>query len=128
MKQSRRFANRPDSVRASRRFVRQCLVDASAGVSDAVELMTSELTTNCIRHAAAAFTLSIEVTSREVRVEVADAGSGLPSVRTPGPMDPSGRGLRIVETLSDDWGVRPATAERGKAVWFTHALVIHADS
>lgn len=124
MKNSRTFANQPDSVRASRQFVAQLLGDAPTNVSDAVILMTSELTTNCIRHAGSAFTLTIEVTAEQVRVEVTDSGTGTPSIRSPEPTETSGRGLQIVATLSDDWGVTPATGARSKTVWFTHTPLV----
>jgi hypothetical protein len=38
-------------------------------------------------------------------------------VRSPKPEDPSGRGLKIVEMLSDDWGVDYHPND-GKTVWF----------
>lgn len=120
MRKSRTFPNRPDSVRASRQFVARLLGDAPTGVSEAVILMTSELATNCIRHAGSAFALTIEVTPEQVRVEITDTGAGTPTRRSPEPTETSGRGLQIVETLSDDWGVTPATRAGTKTVWFTH--------
>jgi hypothetical protein len=53
-----------------------------------------------------------------VRVEVRDTASGQPAMRSPGPEDTSGRGLRIVDMLAARWGVRYASGE-GKTVWFT---------
>ena len=37
---------------------------------------------------------------------------------SPLPADPTGRGLRIVSALSDEWGVLGGGSGGGKAVWF----------
>ena len=87
-------------------------------VVDAVTLMVSELATNCVRHANTDFTLSIEQTGRQVRVDIADTGMGRVTKRDPEPADVSGRGLSIVEQLSDTWGVRECVGGEGKSVWF----------
>ena len=39
-------------------------------------------------------------------------------MRSPGPEEPTGRGLQIVNMLSERWGVEHASAH-GKTVWFT---------
>ena len=74
--------------------------------------MVSELATNGIRHGQTSFDLVIELTADEIRVEVTDHGGGTPTMRFPGPDEPTGRGLQIVDMLSERWGVesrgRPA--------------------
>ena len=50
------------------------------------------------------------------------AGGGVPTVRSPGVSEPSGRGLFLVRELSDDWGVGAGEGEPGKGVWFTMHL------
>ena len=85
---------------------------------DAVSLMVSELATNCVLHANADFTLTIERTIRHVRVDVADGGSGRVATRRPEPTEVSGRGLSIVDRLSDTWGVTEYLDREGKSVWF----------
>ncbi|HEY4427946.1 MAG TPA: ATP-binding protein [Solirubrobacteraceae bacterium] len=118
MTEVRRFPCRPESVTAARRFVRDRLRDESADIVEAAELMTSELASNCIRHAHTEFELSIGL--REgIRVEVRDMGDGRPVMRSPSPAEPSGRGLRIVEAMASTWGVSPSPS--GKVVWFTLA-------
>ncbi|MFE6063707.1 ATP-binding protein [Streptomyces sp. NPDC056431] len=53
----------------------------------------------------------------ELRIEVTDArGDRLPTAQRPGSSSESGRGLLLVESLSDDWGVRPHHPG-GKTVW-----------
>ena len=113
---TRRFRCQPAAIPAARGFVRDVLSDQPRALTDAAELLASELTTNCVRHAHTDFELTVEVDGH-VRVEVRDRGAGTPTVLSPRPTDPSGRGLRIVEALSDDWGVEEGPD--GKAVWFT---------
>lgn len=105
------------SVGAARRFARDVLRDLRPDALEVVELMVSELATNAIRHSKSAFDIAIARTSRNVRIEVSDQAGGRPSVRSPRPEDPNGRGLKIVEMLSDDWGV-DYHADDGKTVWF----------
>jgi anti-sigma regulatory factor (Ser/Thr protein kinase) len=102
----------PSSVAVARRRLVADLV--SAGIYESVvgdaALVVSELLSNAIRHAAplpgstvrVAWTLNDDA----LRVAVSDAGAGsLPRVAQASPAAPGGRGLGIVETLSDRWGV-----------------------
>ena len=116
------FANAPHSVGQARRYARGLLDGVAPDVVDAVATMVSELATNCIRHAATHYTVSIDRRPNEVRVAVTDAGPGLPTVQSPTPATPSGRGLQIVTTFADDWGVTPSHDTPGKTVWFTVEL------
>jgi anti-sigma regulatory factor (Ser/Thr protein kinase) len=86
----------------------------SAGIYESVvcdaALIVSELLSNAIRHAAPLPGSQIRVTwtleDDALRVAVSDAGSGpLPRVTQASPAAPGGRGLGIVESLSDRWGV-----------------------
>jgi anti-sigma regulatory factor (Ser/Thr protein kinase) len=114
----RTFPAIPQSVHAARRFATDSLSDAPASTLDAVELMVSELATNCIRHERTNFHITILGSAGEIRVEVTDSGTGAPRMRSPGPDEPSGRGLQIVDMLSVSWGVEPERPS-GKTVWFT---------
>lgn len=114
----RTFENQPASVPAARRFATGALRGLSTDLLEAVELMVSELATNCVRHTSGEFEITIRQTSREVRVEAVDEGRGEPRLRSPGPAEPHGRGLLIVNALSSAWGVDERAAHR-KAVWFT---------
>ncbi len=118
MKLTRTFPAEPQSVAAARRFATGLLADDSAGLRDAVELMVSELATNCIRHVNASFEVSVEHSGESLHVEVRDQGAGRPVMRSPSPDDLTGRGLRIVDLLAARWGVR-YDADAGKTVWFT---------
>lgn len=117
MTRVRKFGCHLESVPAARLFVRDVLRGQARDVLDAAELMTSELATNCVQHAQTCFELAIEAAQREIRVEVRDVGSGRPTRQSPGPTDRTGRGLLIVEAMSDKWGIEPSS--QGKTVWFT---------
>lgn len=118
MTQTRSFPRQPESVAAARRFAKHALRGTATEVLEAVELMVSELATNCVRHTNTAFELSVARARGRIRVEVTDRASGTPTMRSPGPDDPTGRGLQIVNMLSESWGVESRSA-RGKTVWFT---------
>jgi anti-sigma regulatory factor (Ser/Thr protein kinase) len=111
----RRFGYALDSVAEARLHVRRALEDQPQELIDVAELLTSELATNAIIHAASGFDLEIDI-DRTIRVEVRDAGGGRPAVLQAGPQDGSGRGLGLVEALSSAWGVIPSSP--GKTVWY----------
>ena len=121
MRRMRTFPAIPQSVHAARRFATDALSGLTAEALESTELMVSELATNCIRHERMSFYVTIVRSPREIRVEVTDSGSGIPTMRSPGPNDPSGRGLQIVDMLSSDWGIEPEVPA-GKTVWFSLAL------
>jgi anti-sigma regulatory factor (Ser/Thr protein kinase) len=118
MRRMRTFPAIPQSVHAARRYATDALAGMPSATLEAVELMVSELATNCIRHERTSFYVTITSTAREIRVEVTDSGAGTPTIRKPGPNDPSGRVLQIVDMLSDEWGVEPEVPA-GKTVWFS---------
>jgi len=122
MSKQRAFANTPAAVARARRFVAHELADAPSEVVEEIEIMVSELATNCVRHTVTDFTVSVERSDREILVEVTDSGGGMPTVRRPEPSEPSGRGLRIVQELADSFGVRELRGSPGKTVWFVVGL------
>lgn len=104
-------------MRAARQFVHDNLGGVRGEVRDTAVLLVSELATNSVRHAATAFTVSVEVGDPGVRVEVADQDPTVPVPKATTRRDLSGRGLAIVARLAQDWGVEPV--DGGKLVWFT---------
>ena len=114
---SRQFELDPQSVGAARRFTKDALSGRPRELIESAVLMVSELATNSIRHAMTGFQLTIACEPEAVRIEVTDVGGGSPQLQSPGPEDPTGRGLRIVDELADDWGVQ-RTTKHGKTVWF----------
>ena len=116
----RRYPPDTASVRDVRQFVAQHLDGVPEEQVEVILLATSELAANSVRHAGTAYTVEVDRSDRAVRVTVEDDGEGDPEVQDPGPFTPSGRGLLIVEQLSDDWG---SSSRRGHTrVWFSVRL------
>ena len=113
---TRQFNCEPGAVTAARVMVHDALAPWPRQVVETVELVASELATNAVRHARTGFEMTIEA-NEEIRVEVTDRGAGRPTPVSPEPRDLTGRGLRIVEALSDAWGV--TVRPEGKTVWCT---------
>jgi anti-sigma regulatory factor (Ser/Thr protein kinase) len=81
------------------------------------QLLISELVTNALRHTQSGVIL-IDVQIRDrIRVSVTDESPRMPRRQSPGPEDPKGRGLIIVEELADEWGIEPMPGN-GKRIWF----------
>lgn len=107
--------------RVARHLLRQLLAATPGGerFSEAAELVVSELVTNAVLHARVHDRLlwvGFRLADGKLRVEVHDAGEGRPTVRSGTELDESGRGLMLVELLSQAWGVCGCTGI-GKCVW-----------
>jgi anti-sigma regulatory factor (Ser/Thr protein kinase) len=93
--------------------------DLPADAIDDAVLVASELVGNAVRHTKAAesatLDISWDVDSSGVRVCVGDPSDRQPEVREAGDDEPGGRGLKIVDAMSDQWGVE--RGDRGKTVW-----------
>jgi anti-sigma regulatory factor (Ser/Thr protein kinase) len=104
----------PETRRALRELLRHW---GSPGTSEVAELLTSELLTNALVHTDDDAVLTATVSPRGLRVEVRDFVDRKPRVRASGGGDDTGgRGLFLVQSLADAWGVY--THEVGKSVWF----------
>jgi anti-sigma regulatory factor (Ser/Thr protein kinase) len=81
-------------------------------------LLTSELATNAVVHAASPFEISVQAEPGHLRVEVInDEPELILQMNEPDPADPDGgRGLRIVEAFAHRWGAESSRDE--KVVWF----------
>ncbi|MDO0925108.1 ATP-binding protein [Streptomyces sp. TG1A-8] len=116
----RRTLGRADlrAVPEARREVRALLRHwGRPGRSEIAELLTSELVTNALVHTDDDAVLTAVVSPDGVRVEVRDFLAHRPRPRVPDPDDDThGRGLVLVQSLADSWGVRPHGV--GKSVWF----------
>jgi anti-sigma regulatory factor (Ser/Thr protein kinase) len=85
-------------------------------VTGPLTLIASELVTNAVQHGGGPIELRLEHSDGVVTIEVVDGDStAQPLLRSPAGDDGGGRGLRIVETLAREWGVR--ATETGKIVW-----------
>ena len=124
-----RLATGPAAPAEARRRVRDAIRSWRVPVDlDAALLLTSELVTNAIRHEAGqeagqgaqAVMLAIASSRGRLRVDVHDTSRSLPAVAEVPADAETGRGLLLVETLSDEWGFYRTPA--GKAVYFTLAF------
>ncbi|MFF8814166.1 ATP-binding SpoIIE family protein phosphatase [Streptomyces pactum] len=111
----------PERVAECRRQLRELLHDWDD--PDRVEsavLLLCELVTNVLVHTESDALLLAEVSGppgrRVLRLDVADGSDELPHRRHPGELAASGRGLLLLETLADAWGVDPRG--NGKGIWF----------
>jgi len=121
------IAGGPSAPRAARDAVTQRL-DASLSPArrETLRLLVSELVTNCVLHAfagaASHIDLAVSLSPAAVRVEVSTAAPPFrlrSSAVTPSDM-PGGRGLSIVDTLSQRWGIAPHAPN---TVWFELATI-----
>jgi PAS domain S-box-containing protein len=85
------------------------------GIAFDVKIAVSELVTNAIAHGARPIQLRLRKQRDHLLVEIRDSGAGVPSLRRAAPADVNGRGLLIVSSVADRWGVRSGPA--GKTVW-----------
>ncbi|MFE7562586.1 ATP-binding protein [Kitasatospora sp. NPDC057500] len=86
------------------------------------ELLVSELVTNAVQHARTPrdrliFVLFRLVPDLTLRIEVHDADSEKPALRTASDSDEAGRGLLLVHELATQWGCYPRVGGVGKFVW-----------
>jgi DNA-binding response OmpR family regulator len=117
---SQYFEQDAQTPRAARRFVTQALSgwdDDEGDLTDTVTLLVSELVTNAVLHAGTDVEVMVRLTATAARIEVTDASAESIAPRDATTEEDSGRGLALVGTLAQRWGVRPA-AGGGKTVWF----------
>ena len=116
----------PDAASMARAHLRAAISSWRLRVDvDVAVLLVSELVTNAVTHGddgagtAAAVTMLVRCSGRELRVEVHDRSRDMPVPFSLGVPEDSetGRGLMLVDTLAADWGYYRTPG--GKAVYFT---------
>ncbi|WP_344606081.1 ATP-binding protein [Streptomyces glaucus] len=112
--------SRPESAAVARRLAQMVVLrqwGLGPRITEDVVLLVSELVGNAVRHTGArVFGLRMRRFRGRVRVEVRDPSRGLPCLMPVQETDLSGRGLFLVDRLSDRWGVD--LLPRGKTTWF----------
>ncbi|MFE0172680.1 ATP-binding protein [Streptomyces sp. NPDC059002] len=120
-----RLPPHPASVPLARTRVREHLSawghTAERGAFDDTVLLVSELATNAILHGPSVereFEVAVTVLADGACfIEVTDEGPAGPEMRADvGKDDEGGRGLRLLDTLADAWGVW-RRGSQGKTVW-----------
>ncbi len=110
-----RFDPSVEQAVAARRFASRVVADL--GLAHAVHdvaLATGELAANAAEHARTAFVVVVRVDGC-VRIEVSDGSADLPFVTDADFDSERGRGMALVELVSDRWGVDKTPG--GKVVW-----------
>ncbi|MFB8353092.1 ATP-binding protein [Streptomyces niveus] len=114
------FAPEPISVGLSRHtsrvFLRLCGV--ADPLTESVVLCISELVTNGVTHGVGDVSLRVRWCTTEIRVEVIDGSSVPATMRLASADATSGRGLGLVEALSEDWGA----SNDGRTTWCTFRI------
>lgn len=92
-------------------------------VIDDTLLAADEVFVNAVEHGSSGetSTVSVEIdcATDRLRVAVNDSSRSLPTLKKARALDVGGRGLALVEAISDEWGADLAQDGRGKQVWFT---------
>jgi anti-sigma regulatory factor (Ser/Thr protein kinase) len=112
----------PAAAAEARGYVRAAICAWGVPVDPYVAaLLTSELVTNAIRHETGEkVRLFVSCSCGHLRVYVHDSSRTWPVPMNADADAEAGRGLRLVASLSTDWGVY--RTPEGKAVYFTLAL------
>jgi anti-sigma regulatory factor (Ser/Thr protein kinase) len=106
------------AVRDARRYVRAGLAGSfPEDRLDDLVLVVSEVVTNAVLHGSPPGTLGIFLSDALVRIEVSDCTSAAPVQVAFHPESHRGRGVALLDSLSDRWGVVVGPGE-GKIVWF----------
>ncbi|MDG4795528.1 ATP-binding protein [Micromonospora sp. WMMD1082] len=115
----RRFRN-GDPASPLRHSARAALLPSACDDPDAewiddVLIVISELVQNVSQHTRGDGELVVTVAPGTVLVEVGDTSTTTPQARRPDSDHAGGRGLVLIEAISQKWGVR--SCRNGKAVW-----------
>ncbi|NUQ96895.1 MAG: SpoIIE family protein phosphatase [Streptomyces sp.] len=109
----------PEALTEARHMIRAAVHAWGAKErADEIELVADEMITNALMHTEGSAIVTLRVlggSERRLRVEVEDSSSALPRRREAGESGVSGRGLLLVDLLTDVWGVEARGG--GKCVW-----------
>ena len=89
--------------------------DPGYAVLDTIALVVTELASNAVKAGSGPIVVELEAHRPNVEVRVIDDSHETPFVRAPGPSESGGRGLMIVQALSEHWGF--SVTKEGKIVW-----------
>ncbi len=106
--------------RVAREFLRDdCCQGHPQEFVEKAQLLVSELVTNAVRHGAPPIDLQVRCAGDDtLQILVSDSDPGTPVAGDPGPDAEGGRGMMLVDLISEDWGLED-DPDDGKVVWFT---------
>ncbi|GAB2731206.1 hypothetical protein GCM10027273_07230 [Nocardioides pakistanensis] len=113
-----RLPARAASVRRARHLVRAAAGETTPGdLVETAELLVSELVSNAVIHAGTTIEVEVLVAAPDrIKVSVVDGSPHSPVRREYDAVAATGRGVRLLDALSGDWGVE--LGDSGKRVWF----------
>ncbi|WP_256104225.1 ATP-binding protein [Streptomyces sp. ODS05-4] len=118
-RQSATVASKATTVGVARRILREACAQwgLDQGATETGTLLISEIVTNAVRHGRSHSIRVIVELPRPDRLRIAavDRSRHTPEVRIVGPDSVGGRGLLLVDALSDRWGTD--LLPWGKRVW-----------
>jgi anti-sigma regulatory factor (Ser/Thr protein kinase) len=107
------------AVGVARAWVSDVLADWPPEGVETARLLVSELVTNAVLHARTPIALSYRAEGSRARFDVCDQLRAGPTPKRYAADSPTGRGMRLVASLAEEWGVERGRSEHGgKAVWF----------
>lgn len=106
------------SAARAREFVRDLVRRAGyEELEDAAVLCVTELVANVSVHTHShECVVTVVPEPHDLLIQVADRDSDLPTVEPAGRLAEHGRGMRIIDALAGEWGVRRVSDE-GKCIW-----------
>ena len=116
----RTFPPHEDSVVLARNLIAAALNDWDSDSIEIAMLLVSELATNSVVHARSRFDLSVhwEESGNKIRVAVTDFGGREPRLTTPSAHVVGGRGLHLVKSMAENWGIDGTALPGSTTVWF----------
>lgn len=112
----RRFPPEPVSAPAARLFIDEIGWGEDKETKRRLAAAVSEVVTNSILHARTDFSVEVTIRDDRIRVGVKDESPELPVRQLHQSLQPTGRGLLILDEMADRWGFSPDSS--GKTVWF----------
>ena len=114
----RTIASTPRAPAEARRAFEELVPEIENGMLRDVQLLVSELVTNSVRHSGSDEPIRLRAWAKAntLKVEIVDGGFGFePAGPGAAGADEGGRGLMILEALTERWGVACDATTR---VWF----------
>ena len=113
----RRLPAQATSASEARGLVRRLLGDVGRDdLGEPAALLVSEVVTNALLHAGTPVDLRLSYEHGTLLAQIGDGTPHLPSMRRYGSASGTGRGLRLLDQMADEWGVTARVD--GKTVWF----------